>query len=148
MASLIVKTEISKPDGTTKLKAGLSVGAIVAAAIAGGLICLGGIAFAAVDVYFAIQEKTPPHLTHLSIGLAVFVAGIVVAFGHYVINPLYQLTVVLNNTSIPIIGGRAGGRRADDPPLAPGSPPPQFPPPSEEPPNVPFPPPGNGAGGQ
>ena len=134
MASLIVKTEISKPDGTTKLKAHLSVGAVIAAAIAGGLICLGGIAFAGVDVYFAIQAKTPPHLTHLSIGLAVFVAGIVVAFGHYVINPLYQLTVVLNNTSIPIIGGR----RASDPPAQ------IQPPPSEEPPDVPFPPPGGG----
>lgn len=115
MAPLIVKTEVSRPDGTTTVKAGLSLGAIIVAALGGALIALAGVAFDAIDVYFAVQAKQAPHLTHLAIGLAVFVTGIVVAFGHYVINPLYQVTVLLNNTSLPIIGGR----RAGDPQLPP-----------------------------
>lgn len=115
MAPLIIKQKVTKADGSTKIKAGLSAGAIVAAILAGGLVALAGVTFDAIDVYFAIQTKTPPHLVHLAIGLAVFVTGIVIAAGHYVINPLYQLTVVLNNSSIPIIGGR----RAGDPQVAP-----------------------------
>ena len=79
MAPLLITTEIAKPDGTTRTKVGLSPWAIVAAAIAGGLLALGGIAFDAIDVYFAILAKQPPHTTHLVIGLGVFVLGVVVA---------------------------------------------------------------------
>lgn len=112
MAPLIVKQEITKPNGDTVMKAGLSPWAIIAAAIAGTLLALGGIAFDAVDVYTAVANKQMPHTVHLSIGLGVFVLGIVVAFGHFVLNPLYQLTVIVSNSSLPVIGGR----RASDPP--------------------------------
>jgi len=127
MAPLIVKQEVTKPNGTTVMKAGLSPWAIVAAVIAGVLLALAGIAFDAIDVYTAVANKQMPHTIHLSIGLGVFVLGIVVAFGHFVLNPLYQLTVIIGNSSLPVIGGR----RAGDPPAAQNSPP------NEPPPGVP-----------
>lgn len=128
MAPLIVKQEVTKADGSTVMRAGLSPWAIIAAVIAGVLLALAGIAFDAIDVYTAVANKQMPHTIHLSIGLGVFVLGIVVAFGHFVLNPLYQLTVIISNSSLPVIGGR----RAGDPP-APSAPNPP-PPPTIQPP--------------
>ncbi len=125
MAPLIVKQEVTKADGSTVMKAGLSPWAIVAAAIAGALLMIAGIGFDAVDVYTAVANKQMPHTIHLSIGLGVFVVGVVVAFSHVVLNPLYQLTVIVSNSSLPVIGGR----RASDPPAPPSEPPPPFIPP-------------------
>ena len=132
MSPLIVKQEVTKRDGSTVMKAGLSPWAIVAAAIAGGLLMLAGIAFDAIDVYTAVLNKQMPHLIHLSIGLGVFVLGVVVAFTHFVLNPLYQLTVIISNSSLPVIGGR----RSTDPQPSPSSepnPPPTFPPEGPQP---------------
>lgn len=123
MAPLIVKQEVTKADGSTVMRAGLSPWAIVAAVIAGVLLALAGIAFDAIDVYTAVANKQMPDTIHLSIGLGVFVLGIVVAFGHFVLNPLYQLTVIISNSSLPVIGGRRSG----DPPAPPPSEPPQGP---------------------
>lgn len=119
MAPLIVKQEVTKADGSTVTKVGFSPGAFLAALLAGALLMIAGIVYDAIDIYFAIQNKQQPHGIHLSIGLGIFVFGVAVAFTHFVLDPLNRLTVIISNSSLPVIGGR----RAGDPP-----PPPTYPP--------------------
>lgn len=120
MTPLLIRSAVTKPDGSTAVKVGLTPGAIIAGAIGGGLLALFGLAFDAVDFYASIASKTTPRTVHLAIGAAFFLLGVVVMFGHYVTNPLYRLTVIVANSSIPIIGGR----RAGDPPAPPPPEPP------------------------
>ena len=123
MAPLIVKQEVTKADGSTVTKVGFSPGAFFAALFAGALLMIAGIVYDAIDIYFAIQNKQQPHGIHLSIGLGIFVFGVAVAFTHFVLDPLNRLTVIISNSSLPVICGR----RAGDPPAPPPGPPPQGP---------------------